>query len=67
MSRNTNNLDLKIKMMQIGASQKQVAEMLGIRSDFLCRTMSAERMTDSFRARILAAIQQIEEQQKGKS
>lgn len=67
MAKNTNNMDLRIRMLQIGASQRQVAEVMGIRTDFLSRTMSAERMTDSFRARILAAIQQIEKQQKGKS
>lgn len=67
MAKNINNMDLRIRMLQIGASQRQVAEVMGIRTDFLCRAMSAERMTDSFRARILAAIQQIEKQQKGKS
>lgn len=67
MAKNTNNMDLRIRMLQIGASQRQVAEVMGIRTDFLSRTMSAERMTDSFRARILAAIQQIEKQQKVKS
>lgn len=67
MAKNINNMDLRIRMLQIGASQRQVAEVMGIRTDFLCRAMSAERMTDRFRARILAAIQQIEKQQKGKS
>ena len=55
------NKDLRIRMIQAGVTQKQVAECLGIRRDYLCRVLSSERITDDFRERIIAAIKQLEE------
>lgn len=55
-----NNADLRIKMIEAGVSQKQVAELLQIRRDYLCRVMASGHMTDNFRKRILSAIRKLE-------
>lgn len=52
------NVDLRIRMIEAGVNQTQVAQCLGIRRDFLCRTMNSQ-MTDNFKQRIIAAIQQV--------
>lgn len=56
----TVNEDLRVRMLKAGLTQKQVAEALGIRRDYLSRTMASERITDNFRNRILSAINQLE-------
>ena len=62
-----NNMDLRVKMLEVDASQKKIAEVLGVRRDYLSRRLSEDHLAETFRARILAAIQQIEKQQKVKS
>lgn len=54
------NAELRIRMIEAGVTQKQVAEVLEIRRDYLSRVMASEKMTDSFRKRILSAIQKLE-------
>lgn len=56
-----NNIDLRIKMMEAGVSQAQIAKVLEIRRDYLCRVMASGRMTEDFRQRILSAIKTLEE------
>ena len=56
-----NNADLRIRMIEAGVSQTQIAEVLRIRRDYLCRVMASGKMTQEFRDRILRAIKQLEE------
>ena len=54
------NTDLRIRMIKASVNQKQVADAMGIRRDYLSRIMASEKMTDSFRERILSAIHELE-------
>ena len=56
-----NNADLRIRMIEAGVSQTQIAKFLEIRRDYLCRVMASGRMTEEFRQRILSAIKTLEE------
>ena len=58
------NRDIWILMIQNGVSQKDIAEQMDVRREYLCRVMSKSTMTDNMRARILSAIGQITQQRE---
>ena len=58
-----NNRDIWVLMIQNGVTQKDIAERMEIRREYLSRVMG-KALTDKMRARILLAIDQITQGQQ---